>query len=92
MILPLGIGVVHSFHEHDNDTCQAKNESHIHSEKTDCNDLHYFSQSISDFAIGCESLEIFQLFNTNEEKTEWTIVAISLDIESDRGPPVIKTF
>lgn len=92
LILPLGIGFVHAFHEHDENICQAKDESHIHSERSDCNDLHYFSQTLGDFTLGYESLTTQQYFDLNALIAEFLLIKTRIQVISDRGPPVINAF
>ena len=45
LLTPMGIGFAHALHEHDNFTCTASNESHIHAQGMDCEHHHYFNQN-----------------------------------------------
>ena len=92
LILPMGIGVVHAFHQHESELCQAKNESHYHSEKNDCDQLHYFSQTISDgFLVFSETSFIY--FNLQDELClQFSFVNSYSKADSDRGPPFINVY
>lgn len=92
LILPMSISVVHAFHQHENNLCLAENESHIHSETSDCDQLHYFSQTI-DFGeskaseISCEKILI-----QNQFYSEFELIRSFSKADPDRGPPVITVF
>lgn len=92
MILPLGIGLVHALHEHEDNTCRAINESHFHSEKTDCNNLHYFSQTLGDFTLAYQSWTPVQIFGQPTSMIDFKLIKPTLRVMSDRGPPIINTF
>lgn len=92
LMLPIGIGLVHSFHHHDSSICYAKTEQHIHQEKTDCDQLHYFSQTLN--------LEIST--DASISKVYWSIIDLGVctsqiifDVEKndpDRGPPFFNVL
>lgn len=41
MLLPMFIGLAHSWHEHQEVICHAEHESHIHKKASDCDHLHF---------------------------------------------------
>ena len=90
--LPLGIGVVHAFHQHESELCQAENESHYHSEQNDCNQLHYFSQTISDGILVFNETIPTQFNLQDELYLEFRFVNSYSKADSDRGPPVINVL
>ena len=92
LILPMGISVVHAFHQHENITCLAKNESHFHSEEPNCEDLHYFSQTLNVGDIRIEDMSVDRLFVQNEYYSEFTLIHSFSKSYPNRGPPVIIVF
>lgn len=88
----MGIGVVHAFHQHESELCQAKNESHYHSEKNDCDQLHYFSQTISDGILVFSETTFTQYDLQDDLYLEFSFVKAYSKADSDRGPPVINVL
>lgn len=91
-MLPMGIGLVHAFHNHDSTICLAVDENHIHSEKTDCDHPHYFSQTLS-LKISI-NYEVKQLYWNNLDFTSYKpLFTHNFDITySERGPPFFNVF
>ncbi len=92
LMLPIGIGLVHSFHDHDSSICYAKTEQHIHQEKTDCDQLHYFSQTLN-LEIGTE-VSISEVYWSITDQGVCTS-RITFDADKndpDRGPPFFNVF
>ena len=92
LLLPMGIGVVHAFHQHENNLCIAQDESHYHSEKNDCDQLHYFSQTISDGILVFSETTFTQCDLQDDLYLEFSFVKAYSKADSDRGPPVINVF
>ena len=88
----MGIGLTHAFHNHDNTVCLAVGEKHIHNDKVDCDQLHYFNQTLShkiwtDFSI--EELTFLKVKNSSYT----AIFAYEIDgTDTDRGPPFFNVF
>ena len=92
LMLPIGIGLIHSFHEHDTSICYAKTEQHIHQEKTDCDQLHYFSQTLN-HEIGPDVSIVKVFWSTIEQPVYTSLIAFYLDKNDlDRGPPVFNVL
>ncbi|MDN3644291.1 hypothetical protein QWY87_16370 [Lutimonas halocynthiae] len=90
LILPMSISVVHAFHQHDSNICLAIDESHFHAEKTDCEQLHYFSQTLNDGGIVIFDIATSRLFVQNEYYTNFTLIQSFSKADPDRGPPAIN--
>ena len=89
LILPMGIGLAHAFHQHESNLCLALDESHIHAEKTNCEQLHYFSQTLHDGGIVVFDIATPRLFGQNEYYTSFTLIQSFSKADPDRGPPAI---
>ena len=89
LILPMGIGMAHAFHQHKNELCLEKNESHYHSEKTNCNQLHYFCQTLHDGEIAARAVSFPEIFDLNKYYSEFNLIHSFSKADPDRGPPVI---
>ncbi len=92
LILPMGIGVVHAFHEHDTIECLAENESHFHSEALDCEQLHYFSQTVNDGILVETIICIDRIFEDKEYYSAFSLIQSFSKADPDRGPPVINVL
>lgn len=92
LIAPHGTGLVHAFNEHEENSCQAKNDSHFHSDRSDCKNLHYFSQAISNFTLNYDSWTLIQYSDLMILMEEFLSIKTMLEVISDRGPPVINAF
>lgn len=92
LILPMGISVVHAFHQHENITCLAENEGHFHSEESNCEDLHYFSQTLNDGDTKFTDISVDRLYVQNEYYSEFIVIHSFSKSDSNRGPPVIPVF
>jgi len=92
IILPLSIGLVHSFHDHDSSICYAKTENHIHQEKTDCDQLHYFSQTLNHSDV--EKLASIKAYwSTLDQGVYTSLFIINLEeTDPDRGPPYFNVL
>lgn len=92
ILLPLGIGFAHAFHNHDNIICLASAEQHIHQEQIDCSFFHYFSQTNYD-TPNCGFKIITPLFISI---TNYKLVAqyhpLKVGVLSSRGPPQINAL
>ena len=91
-MLPIGIGAVHAFHQHENDLCIAQDESHFHSEKTNCDQLHYFSQTLSDGELNVKEISFNEIFVYNQFNSEFELLHSFSKSYPTRGPPVINVF
>ena len=92
LMLPMGIGLVHSFHDHDNISCHTKTEQHIHQDKTDCDQLHYFSQTLNK-EISPDVLIIKVYWSTIDQLVCSSRISFDLDQnDPDRGPPFFNVF
>lgn len=87
LMLPMGIGLAHAFHSHDSNLCLAVDENHIHQEKTECDQLHYFSQTINHSIV--EKLPAIKVYWSTIEQGVYTTLFIinSEQTDPDRGPP-----
>ena len=92
LILPMGIGIAHAFHQHENNLCLAENESHIHAEKTNCDQLHYFSQTLSAGEIGYHQFPFNEIINQNPFNSEFDLAHSFPKSDPDRGPPFITVL
>jgi len=92
LILPMSISVVHAFHKHESNLCIAKNETHYHSEITNCDQLHYFSQTIHDGEPAFKEILFEKVLIHNEFFYEFDLIQSFLKADLDRGPPVINVF
>ncbi len=92
LLLPLGIGFAHAFHNHDDKVCLATTEKHIHQEKIDCSFFHYFSQTnYTPYPVS------FELTTpTFQPKANYKLSTLhftkNIGIISSRGPPQINAF
>ena len=89
LMLPMGIGMAHAFHQHKSELCLEKNENHFHSEKTNCDQLHYFSQTLHDEETASRDLSFTVIFDLNEYYSEFNLIHSFSKADPDRGPPVI---
>ncbi len=89
LLLPMGIGMAHAFHQHENKLCLAKNESHFHSDKTNCDQVHYFSQTLSDGVTGFNQIRFKEIIKQNPFNSEFEHAHSFLKSDPDRGPPAI---
>ena len=88
----MGIGLAHAFHQHDNSICMAMDEQHIHQEKTDCDQLHYFSQTLN-HEIGPDVSIVKVFWSTIEQPVYTSLITFDLDKNDlDRGPPVFNVL
>ena len=92
LLLPSWIGLMHSFHDHDTTICYAKTEQHVHQEKTNCNQLHYFNQTLSAGEIGYHQIPFDEIINQNPFNSEFDLTPSSPKAVPDRGPPVITVL
>ena len=89
LMLPMGIGTAHAFHQHKSELCLDKSESHYHSEKTNCDQLHYFSQTLHDGETAYRDLSFTVIFDLNEYYSEFNLIQSFSLADPDRGPPFI---
>lgn len=88
----MGIGLAHAFHKHDNSICMAMDEQHIHQEKTDCDQLHYFSQTLN-HEIGPDDSIVNVFWLTFDQPVYTSLITFDLDKNDlDRGPPVFNVL
>ena len=92
LLVPMGIGMAHAFHQHEDNLCLAKNESHFHAEKTNCNQLHYFNQTLSAGEIGYHQIPFDEIINQNPFNSEFDLTPSFPKAAPDRGPPVITVL
>lgn len=92
LILTLGIGLFHVFSEHEENFSHVKNETHFHLERSDCNDVHFFSQTLGEFTLDPASWDLIQSFELHSVKTEFLLIKTTLPVITERGPPVINSF
>ncbi len=92
LMLPIGIGLVHSFHHHDSSICYAKTEQHIHQEKTDCDQLHNFGQALNlEISTDTSISEVYWLII--DERVCASVITFDTDKnDPDRGPPFFSVF
>jgi len=88
----MGISVVHAFHQHESNVCLAIGESHYHAEITDCDQLHYFSQTVDSSEPSFKEISIEIVLILNEFHTEFNLTHSFSKGYSNRGPPVITVF
>ncbi len=92
LILPMGISVVHALHQHESNLCLAKTESHYHSEKTNCDQLHYFIQTINDGETPSKGFAFEEILLQNQFLAEFYLAHSFPQADPDRGPPIINVF
>ena len=92
LLLPMGIGVVHAIHQHEINICLAKTESHFHSEKINCDQLHYFSQTIHDGEVLSKGFTFEQILIQNQFFKHFELVHSFPKEDTDRGPPFINVI
>ena len=89
LLFPMVSSLVHTVHEHELQICQAQDESHIHSQATDCKHEHYFNSfGVSD-PIDPPGLPTVYVYNSSavgQVCTEKTNFHKTLKL---RGPPAI---
>ena len=90
LLLPMGIGLSHSFHDHDNMLCHAKSEYHIHADEPTCDQLHYINHNLSYDGVQEFDLNPENWFDKTATSHPPLLVTTDLIIESGRGPPVIN--
>ena len=78
---------MHSFHNHDSSICYAKTENHIHPEKADCDQLHYFIQTLNHSDV--EKIASIKAYGSTMDQGVYTsLFIINLEeTDPDRGPP-----
>ena len=92
LMLPMGIGLAHAFHSHDSNMCLAVDENHIHQEKTDCDQLHYFSQTLNHSDVD-KLASIKAYWSTIDQGVSASLIIINLDeTDPDRGPPFFNVL
>ncbi len=92
LVLPMSIGLAHAFHQHENERCLAQNESHFHAETTDCDQLHYFSQTIDAGGSIFNETSLSEFNLQDQVYFELRIIDSFPKADLDRGPPVINVF
>ena len=92
LILPMSISIVHAFHQHESNLCLAINESHYHSEITDCDQLHYFSQTVDSSKTSFKEISFEIILILNDFHTEFNLTNSFSKGYSNRGPPIITVF
>jgi len=92
LVLPMAIGVAHAFHQHENNLCVAQDESHFHAEKTDCDQLHYFSQTLTGGEVSFIEIQSNEILVQNQFNSEFKLLHSFSKSEPTRGPPVINVF
>ena len=90
--LPMSISLVHAFHQHENNLCLAENESHIHTDQTDCDQLHYFSQTIDYGETKTSEVSCEISFIQNQFYSEFQLIRSFSKADPDRGPPFVTVF
>ena len=90
LLLPMGIALSHSFHDHDTIRCHIKTESHIHSEKSGCDQLHFLNHSLSYDWVEEIQFNPQILFHKTPFALLGKMVSNLLRTELDRGPPFIN--
>ena len=90
LLLPMGIGLSHAFHEHETLLCQSKSEFHIHAEPTACDQIHFINHTLSYDGIQEYYLNPILGYNTSPILPPALLVTTVLVVESDRGPPAIN--
>ncbi len=88
----MSISIVHAFHKHESNLCVAKNESHYHSETTNCDQLHYFSQTLRNAEPVFKGISFEKVLIHNQFFSEFDLIQSFLKADLDRGPPVINVF
>ena len=90
LLLPMGIALSHSFHGHDTNRCHAKTESHIHAEKSGCDQLHFINHTLN--FNGLEEIQFNPeiCFDRTPFRLPGQMASTFLLTESDRGPPFIN--
>ncbi len=92
LLLPMGIGMAHAFHQHEDNLCIAKNESHFHADKTKCDQLHYFSQTLTFVETGHHINPLSGVTNQNAFTSEFDLAYSFMKSDPVRGPPVITVL
>lgn len=88
-LLPIGIGLSHALHHHNDATCDAKNETHIHEDSQGCDHLHYFNNTNSFSAIIYDSHDTIVYAEKTFSLFSFQTYFLSVNTLSDRGPPFI---
>jgi len=88
----MSISVVHAFHKHESNLCIAENETHYHSEITNCDQLHYFSQTVDSSEASFKEISFEIVLVLNDFHTEFNLTRSFSEDYSNRGPPVINVF
>lgn len=89
LVFPMLKGLAHAVHEHDSKVCLAQNESHVHSQPTDCDHEHYFNPGGTFNSIDSpEPIEFFFIDSpiSGQVCKKQSHPNITLKL---RGPPVI---
>ncbi len=87
IILPLIIGFTHVLDDHEHDICKAKTETHIHSKKSNCSSLHYFTHF--QYKSGLNYLEIHgaEYFQGPSIQLNFLFYFTYISSNFERGPP-----
>lgn len=86
----MGIGLAHSFHEHENLLCQATSEFHIHAEQSGCDQVHLINHTLSYDGVQEFDINSHTWFNKIAISYQPILATTVLVTESDRGPPFIN--
>lgn len=86
----MGIGLLHTFHHHQELLCHSESEFHIHAEQSGCDQLHLINHTLS-YDVVQEFYFNPQIgFNETPISHPRPLVTTVLVTESDRGPPFIN--
>jgi hypothetical protein len=86
----MGIGLLHTFHHHQNLLCHSKSEFHIHAEQSGCDQLHLINHTLSYDVVKEFYFNPQIWFNKTPVSHSPGLVTTVLITESDRGPPIIN--
>ena len=89
LLLPMGIALSHSFHDHD-PICHATSESHIHTEKSGCDQLHFFNHTLNFNGLKEMQFNPEICFDKTPFRLPGQIASTFFLTELDRGPPFIN--
>lgn len=92
LLFPFGIALIHAFHEHNDQVCEAYGEHHIHKEQADCDQLHYFSPTLN---LKVHEFDSLQPVYWNDKDQSTHHIFLSHDVNEtgfDRGPPNVIVF
>ncbi len=92
LVLPMGIGFVHAFHDHDSTVCSALGEQHFHKDSAECEQLHFFIQT-SDFKVWAEiTIPEAQWACIDQVISEKSFTVSFYKADPDRGPPAFNVL